>query len=207
MKSRGSYVVVEGGDGSGKDTQADLLCGWFRSKGLDPLRLNEPDDTLPTGKLMRQMLKDGSYVKAHAVMFLADRMAMLPERVTPARDSGRPVVCCRSFLSTLVYQQENWPLDWLFAIHKQLPEKPTHLVILDVPPEVGMARVGKRVGHTEYYEKVGVQKRVRERYRELASKDPRLEDMMEPRHVIATLDGSRPIADVQRDIRMMWSSL
>ena len=198
--ARTPYIVAEGGDGSGKDSQADLLCDWYRERGLDPLRLNEPDATLPTGQLLRDMLKEGTYVKAHAAMFLADRMAMLSERVTPALKEGRPVVCVRSFLSTLVYQQENWPLDWLFAIHALLPEKPTHLFILDVSPEVGLDRTQRRPGPAECYEKVDVLTRVRGRYRALVH-DERLRDMLGPLAIVETIDADRPIEDIQADLR------
>jgi len=199
MKST-PYVALEGPDGSGKDSQADLLCDWFREQGLDPLRLNEPDATLPTGQLLRQMLKDGTYVKAHAAMFLADRMAMLSERVTPALKAGRPVVCARSFLSTLVYQQESWPLDWLFAIHEMLPERPTHIFILDIPPEAGLERTRKRAGHAEFYEKVEVLARVRQRYLDIIDSD-RLATMLGPGTDRAVVNADRPIDAIQADLR------
>lgn len=161
------YVVIEGIDGSGKDTQGDLLA---KNLGENTLRINEPDDSLPTGKLLRQMLKEGSYVEAHAAMFLADRMAMLPTRVRPALEAGRDVVSVRSWMSTLVYQQENWPLEWLFDIHRQLPCKADHLIVLDIDPEVALDRASRRPGHDEFYEKLDVQQRNRGRYLDIAAR-------------------------------------
>jgi dTMP kinase len=161
------YILIEGIDGTGKDTQADLLAQWM---GPDTLRVNEPDATLPTGKLLRQMLKDGSYLEAHAAMFLADRMAMLSTKVRPALAEGRHVVSSRSWMSTLVYQQENWPRTWLFDIHRQLPCKATHLIVLDLDPEVALQRATTRPGHNEFYEKLDIQKRNRDRYLDIATK-------------------------------------
>jgi dTMP kinase len=161
------YVVLDGIDGCGKDTQGDRL--FQRLQGVGPcLRVNEPDSSLPTGQLLRQMLKDGTYIEAHAAMFLADRMAMLATKVRPFLSSGGSVVSVRSFVSTLVYQQENWPLDWLLNIHKQLPCKPTHLILLDLDPEVALQRATRRPGHMEFYEKLEVQQRNRQRYLDLA---------------------------------------
>jgi dTMP kinase len=159
------YLILEGVDGCGKDTQGDLLV---KNLPGDVLRVNEPDNSLPTGQLLRQMLKDGTYVEAHAAMFLADRMAMLSEKVRPALDAGRHVVSVRSWMSTLVYQQENWPLDWLIAIHQQLPCKATHLVVLDLDPEAALGRATRRPGHNEFYEKLEIQQRNRGRYLDIA---------------------------------------
>ncbi len=159
------YVIIEGIDGCGKDTQGDLLA---EHQGPSVLRVNEPDSELPTGKLLRQMLKEGTYVEAHAAMFLADRMALLSEKVRPALAVGQPVVSVRSWMSTLVYQQENWPLDWLMDIHRQLPCKATHLILLDLDPEVALGRATRRPGHNEFYEKLDIQKRNRQRYLDIA---------------------------------------
>lgn len=165
-----AYIVLEGVDGAGKDEQGDRLYERLGKTG-SVMRVNEPDSSLPTGQLLRQMLKDGSYVEAHAAMFLADRMAMMATKVRPFLAAGGSVVSVRSFVSTLVYQQENWPLPWLFAIHEQLPCKPTHLIILDLDPEVALQRATRRPGHMEFYEKLETQQRNRQRYLDLV---PRL---------------------------------
>jgi len=158
------YVIIEGIDGTGKDTHGDLLSAHLGGA----VRVNEPDDTLPTGKLLRQMLKEGTYVEAHAAMFLADRMAMLSTKVKPALERGEHVVSVRSWMSTLVYQQENWPLDWLMDIHRQIPARASHLIVLDLDPEEALNRATRRPGHNEFYEKLDIQKRNRTRYLDIA---------------------------------------
>ena len=162
------YIVIEGIDGCGKDTQADRICA---ALGKSTLRLNEPDDTLPTGKLLRDCLRSGAYPEAHAAMFLADRMALQATKVKPALDAGKHVVCSRSFLSTLVYQQDQWPLGWLMDIHQQMICKPTHLIVLDLDVDQALARAEKRSGHMEVYEKKDTLLRNRQRYLNLV---PRL---------------------------------
>lgn len=161
------YVIIEGIDGSGKDTQGDRLAARLAKMTSEVVRVNEPDNSLPTGQLLRQMLKDGSYVEAHAAMFLADRMAMLATKVKPVLARGGSVVSVRSWMSTLVYQQENWPLEWLKDIHKQLPCKADYVILLDIDPEMALQRATRRPGHMEFYEKVDIQKRNRQRYLDL----------------------------------------
>lgn len=202
---RGLYIVVEGIDGCGKDTQADLLYTKLEELGLNPLRVAEPCEDLPTGKLLRQFLASGEYRKAHAALFLSDRFALQESVIKPALDAGRPVISVRSFMSTLVYQQDHWPLDWLYQIHAQMLCKPTDVVLLDVDPAVGMERVGKRGQATEIYEKIEIQERNRERYSDLV-KDPRfhrlLTDEGTPR--IHVVDAMRTRAEVHERI---WAEI
>lgn len=191
------YCVFDGCDGCGKDTQADLLCMELRIQGLDPLRVNEPDMESPIGKLLRSFLKTGEYRESHAALFLADRLALHYHRILPALEQGRPVVSSRSFLSTLVYQQENWDLDRLFSMHLVLPAKIDQLFILDVDPKEAAERLGRRATAPEYYERLDIQVRNRKRYLDLA-RDPRLDHFVKPGgiHVVAAGD----IANVRDSI-------
>lgn len=165
--TRPIYCVLEGIDGCGKDFQANRLTEHLKSNGHNPLRINEPDEDFDTGKILRNYLRSGLYREAHAPLFLANRMELLAYKVRPALDAGRPVVSSRSFLSTLVYQQENWPLPWLLDLHRQLPERPSDIIVLDVDPEEAAKRRATRGGYEEVYEKLEIQKRNRVRYREL----------------------------------------
>jgi len=165
------YIIIEGPDRAGKDTQAVMLIDRMKAEGLDPLLVAEPCEDLPTGKLLRQLLKSGLYREAHPGLFLADRMALQANIIKQALEAGRPVVSVRSFLSSICYQAENWPVSWLWAIHDALPIKPTHVIILDVDSEEGQKRVGRDVRVPEVYEKISIQRRVRDRYLDLPRED------------------------------------
>lgn len=182
-------ICFDGIEGSGKDTQADRLVSHLTRPGHYPLRLNEPDDTMPIGKLIRQFLATGSNRPSHAALFLADRLATQNSRVLPALAMGNDVVCSRSFMSTLVYQQEQWPLDWLIDIHRVLPAKPDFIFILDVDPEVGLQRVDSRGKSREVYEAMEFQVRNRERYLSLVD-DPRLAGFLAPGGKVFVLDAT-----------------
>lgn len=163
------YYVLEGIDGSGKTTQADRYPGCV-------MRVTEPDEHNPVGRLLRKILKSGEHPNAHAALFLADRLILQHETVGPLLERGHTVVSDRCFLSTLVYQQENWPLEYLFSLHRALPIKPDHLIILDLEPEESQKRINTR-GQLECYEQLDILKRNRQRYLELA-RDYRMQQMV-----------------------------
>lgn len=173
----GIYCVFDGIDGSGKDTQRDLLRDHLVAQHQTVITLNEPDEDNPIGKLIRQLLKSGELPESHAPLFVADRIALQTLTIGPALEAGDSVLCSRSFLSTLVYQQENWPQDWLFDLHRELPIKPDFVIILDMDPEEALDRAHRRPGHNEYYEKIDIQKRNRKRYAAV-HRDPRLPELM-----------------------------
>lgn len=158
------YIAFSGVDGCGKDTQADMLFSYLLEKGLDPLRVAEPWEEAPTGKLLRQLLATGEHPMAHAALFLADRLALQAALIKPALDQGRPVISVRSFACTLAYQTEQWDLDWLVEIHKRMLVVPDVMVLLDMPGEAGLERVKARELDLEHYETDSVQQRVRKRY-------------------------------------------
>lgn len=200
------YVVIEGGDGSGKDTQADMLVSYLAEQGLDPLRVAEPCEGLPTGKFLRQLLASGDLKESHAALFLADRMALTTRHVKPALDAGRPVVSVRSFLSTLVYQQDHYPLDWLLDIHRQMSAVPDVVILLDIDPAVGLGRVGQRGVAAEVYETLDIQQRTRQRYMDLIHRDGphhlKLADLIGKDALYMVLDASGSRERVHEWIRM-----
>lgn len=188
------YLVIEGIDGSGKDTQAALLA---KSMPGYNYVVNEPDDSLPTGKLLRQLLKEGDYPQCHAALFLADRLALQESKVQYGLDKGWNIISVRNFLSTLVYQQDQWPLDWLWDLHRTLPVKPTHIVLLDLPAEEAIKRVSGRGGQKEFYERLDKLQVNRQRYLDLL-----------PQMTPHMVDGGRVmVADAQLTERQLNESI
>lgn len=189
------YIAVEGVDGSGKDTQAYLLAEVLRSKGLSVETVAEPS-TLPTGKLLRELLLSGQHQESHPALFLADRLALQTEKLAPDLRAGKTVISVRSFISTLAYQQENWSLDWLLTLHSRMLVYPSIVILLDVDPTTGLSRVSKRGTYKEVYEKLDVQKRVRQRYLDLLLPDgknrKKLKKVFPHPSVFAVLDSSLP---------------
>jgi len=147
MSSRGRYIALEGFDGSGKSTQAEMLASH-----LDAVLTREPGGT-PLGEALRDVLlhaalDEAPSARTEALLFCADRAQHIATVVAPALGAGRDVVTDRSYGSTLAYQGygRGLPLDELRALidyacrrpagaSEELPDVvlPDVVVLLDVP--------------------------------------------------------------------------
>ena len=100
---KGKFIVIEGGDGAGKDTQIELLKKDFP----DFIYTREPGGT-PLGKVLREMVLHKSYgelpLLTEAFLFLADRAQHVAEVVAPALAADKTVVVNRSWVSMMAYQ-------------------------------------------------------------------------------------------------------
>ncbi|MDQ2725038.1 MAG: dTMP kinase, partial [Actinomycetota bacterium] len=102
MGARGRFIVLEGGEASGKSTQAARLAADFGA-----VLTREPGGTA-VGERLRTVLLDPTLPevtdRAEALMMLAARAQHVAEVIVPALDAGRQVVCDRFSGSTLAYQ-------------------------------------------------------------------------------------------------------
>src|SRR5512132_700749 len=103
----GVFIVFEGGDGVGKTTQVDLLCGWLTNAGHEVVRTFEPGDTA-VGAMIRRIVLDPATgemsPRAEALLYAADKAQHLFSVVRPALERGAVVVCDRYVDSMLAYQ-------------------------------------------------------------------------------------------------------
>lgn len=169
----GRFIVLEGGDGSGKSTQAKHLATRLRARGLEVIETFEPGGTT-LGSEIRALLLDGSAVAptTETLLMAADRAQHISEIVRPALDRGAWVVSDRHVPSSLVYQGvvrglgvdaveriSTWATDGLL---------PDLVVVIDVTDDVAERR---RSAGDDRIEREGVEfhARVRAAYRELAA--------------------------------------
>lgn len=169
----GRFIVFEGGEGSGKSTQARLLAGRLGAR-----LTHEPGGTAIGGRL-RELLLDpataGLDVLAEALLMAADRAQHVAEVIVPALAAGRHVVSDRFTGSSLAYQGYGRGLD--LALVRQLSTvatgglEPDVTILLSVSPEVAAAR---RTRPNDRFEATagGFHDRVRAGYDALASADP-----------------------------------
>ena len=104
--TRGRFVVLEGGDGSGKSTQATRLAEWLRAQGLTVIETFEPGAGA-VGAVLRDVLLHGPAPVtpvAEALLMAADRAQHIATEIQPALVRGDWVVCDRYVPSSLVYQ-------------------------------------------------------------------------------------------------------
>lgn len=173
--------MLEGTEGCGKSSQSARLVTWLEALGKKVLATHEPGDT-PLGAHLRGLLLDnhGPPISPHAevFLFLADRAQHLAEVILPALEDGRWVVCDRFSMSTLAYQGfgRGLPLDLLLPMDEFARQgvSPHLTLLLDLPVEVGLARIGRLPLFTDRIESRGLDfhKRVREGFLTLARRDP-----------------------------------
>lgn len=104
---RGVLIAFEGGDGSGKTTQAERAVEYVRRKGRDALLVREPGGTR-VGEKVREILLDPALdemdVRAELFLYMAARAQLVEEVIRPGLESGKVIVTDRFLLSSVVYQ-------------------------------------------------------------------------------------------------------
>jgi dTMP kinase len=171
---RGRLIAFEGGEASGKSTQAAVLA-----ERLGALLTREPGGTA-LGIRVRALVLDpnavGPHPRAEALLLAADRAQHVAEVVAPALAAGRDVVTDRFSGSTLAYQGygQGLPVDDLVWLSRWASDgvEPDLVVLLDVEPVVATGRQGGRPLDRLEARDAGFHGRVRDGYRALAQADP-----------------------------------
>jgi dTMP kinase len=199
---RGKFITFEGGEGTGKSTQAGLLAHKLESLGLGVLVTREPGGS-PGAEIIRHVLLSGAAkplgADAEAMLFAAAREDHVRCTIAPALAAGKWVVCDRFADSTRVYQGALGQVDRRLikglervSIGALLPDL---TLILDVPVEVALERLALRRGSAApdrfEAENVEFHQKLREAFRALVADEPE-------RCVI--IDASVPRVQVAKDI-------
>ncbi len=176
---RGRFITFEGGEGTGKSSHAGLLAQKLRALGIGVVLTREPGGS-PGAEIIRHVLLSGAAKplgpEAEAILFAAARDDHIRHTIAPALARGRWVVCDRFTDSTRVYQGELGGVDdkLLRALERVTVGglSPDITFILDVPVDVGLARIAKRRGSaaTDRFEgeALDFHERLRDAFRMLA---------------------------------------
>ena len=178
--SRGRFVTLEGGDGSGKTTQAGLLRTALEHAGIETVVTREPGGA-PGAEEIRGLLVSGRTGRwtplAEALLHFAARVEHADRTLRPALARGAWVVCDRFADSTMAYQ--GYGLGLGHAAVEELTAlivgdlAPDLTVILDVQVARGLEREGARPSEGRYGAMGrGFHARVRDGYREIARRAP-----------------------------------
>lgn len=204
--TRGLFITLEGGDGSGKTTQAELLERWLVEQGRTTLRTREPGGT-DVGVEVREIVlhhRGDIAPRAEALLYAADRAHHVATVVRPALERGEVVIQDRYVDSSVAYQGAGRVLDpreirglsdW--ATEGLMPDL---TLLLDLTPRAARERLD--TARTRYdrleAEAAAFHDRVRAAYLEIAEADPAR---------IAVLDASRPVEVIAADIRKLVEGL
>ena len=198
---RGKFITFEGGEGTGKSTQAAMLALRLEALGLGVLLTREPGGS-PGAEIIRHVLLSGAAKPlgpdAEAMLFAAAREDHVRCAIEPALGAGKWVVCDRFADSTRVYQGTLGAVD--LRLIKGLERVsigdlvPDLTLILDTPVEVTMERVALRRGDAkaDRFEAEGMQfhQKLREAFLAVAADEPRrcvVIDTNAPRKTVAKL--------------------
>ncbi len=202
----GLFITLEGGDGSGKSTQAGLLADWLAGQGRTVLRTREPGGT-PVGVLIRDIVlhhRGEVAPRAEALLYAADRAQHINTAVRPALDRGEVVIQDRYLDSSVAYQGAGRVLGGaeirdlsLWAAEGLLP----HLtILLDLDETVARGRLddaNKRFDRLEA-EKADFHSRVRASFLELAAAEPER---------FLVVDAAEPVDTIAATIRARVATL
>jgi dTMP kinase len=149
--ARGRFITFEGGEGTGKSTQARVLADYVRTRGHQVVVTREPGGS-PFAEKVRDLALDAATPTpsqlAETLLFNAARADHLDRIIRPSLDRGSWVICDRFLDSTRVYQGEVGGLarPVLDALDEIVvaATRPDMTVVIDLDPVVGLARVEQR---------------------------------------------------------------
>ncbi len=202
MKGNGSmpgiFITLEGGEGSGKSTIILSIEKYLKENGYDVVTTREPGG-VPIAEQIRSVILDVNNTKmcneTEALLYAASRMQHLHEKVIPALNEGKVVICDRYLDSSLVYQgyARGIPTDDVLKANCfALNHMPDVTFFIDVTPEVGLQRISGRdkIDRLDK-ESMSFHQRVYDGYVKLASDYP---------DRIKRIDGQRDKEEVIADV-------
>lgn len=148
---KGSFITLEGGEGSGKSTQIKLLSQWLDDLGVDHVCTREPGGA-PGAEQIRNLVLTGDIDRwtpmTEVLLYTAARSDHVERVITPAIESGRTVLCDRFYDSSIAYQGagRGVGVEKVRDLQRLVlgDMKPDLTLILDLPVEVGLARAVSR---------------------------------------------------------------
>jgi dTMP kinase len=204
--SRGLFITLEGGDGSGKTTQAELLRAWLASEGRVVVRTREPGGT-EVGVEVREIVlhhRGDITPRAEALLYAADRAHHVATIVRPALERGEVVIQDRYVDSSVAYQGVGRVLDpdAVRALSEWATEglSPDLTILLDLDADAARGRLD---GARTRYDRLEAEAsefhdRVRDAYLAIADREP-------DRFLV--VDASRPVDQIAGLIRARVAGL
>jgi dTMP kinase len=200
----GRFVSFEGIEGCGKTTQIALLSDVLTKRGIAHSVTREPGGTA-VGEGIRKILLHSETIHltaaAELLLFYASRSQNILEKIEPALERGEIVICDRFYHASMAYQGygRGIPIDFIEKLTDLVcgERRPEITILLDIEPEIGLARARARnskraedEGRFEM-EEVSFYTRIRNGYLDLAARE---------QHRIRVIPANRSIDAVHQDV-------
>lgn len=169
--SLGTFIVLDGPDGSGTTLHTRLLSEKLQSEGRAVMLTAEPTSG-PIGTWVREQLHNHSNLPAEALqlLFTADRAAHVRDVIFPALAAGKDIICDRYTYSTIAYgEAAGLDAQWLAGIQSPFPV-PTCTIFALPSIDVCFERLARRESR-DMFEKRDLQERVHASYHRMAKHD------------------------------------
>lgn len=162
-KYPGFFLTFEGIDGSGKSTQCRMLAETLKTRGYEVVLTREPGGS-PGAEEIRRLVLEGDpdrwSAETELLLFTAARRDHMERTILPALRAGKVVICDRFADSTRMYQglsrgDLRGAVDQLHKL--MIGREPDMTLLIDMDPEVGLARAKGRQTAEERFEDFGLE--------------------------------------------------
>jgi len=197
----GKFITVEGIEGAGKTTCMQVVTEVIEHQGINAIHTHEPGGT-DLGEDLRSLLlghkHTGMSDDAELLMMFAARAEHIAQKIQPALDDGKWVLCDRFTDATYAYQGygRGIPLEKIAGLENwvQGELRPDLTLLMDLPVEVGMERAGKRSAPDRFESEAwDFFERIRQGYLSIAAEQPSR---------VKVIDASQDLPDVQAQVRV-----
>lgn len=173
-----SLIVFEGPEGAGKSTQIRLLAERLKTEGISPILTREPGGTQAADRIREVILNPSLTINplSEFLLYSASRAQHVEEVIRPALAAGKIIISDRFYGASVAYQGYGRGLDlgFIHELNTRVTSglKPDLVLLLDIDPEKGLARVAER-GQKDRLElaDLNFHRRVREGFLAQAEKD------------------------------------
>ena len=196
----GKFITVEGIEGAGKTTCMQVVTEVIEHQGINAIHTREPGGT-DLGEDLRSLLlghkHTGMSDDAELLMMFAARAEHIAQKIQPALDDGKWVLCDRFTDATYAYQGygRRIPLEKIAGLENwvQGELRPDLTLLMDLPVVVGMERAGKRSAPDRFESEAwDFFERIRQGYLSIAAEQPSR---------VKVIDASQDLPDVQAQVK------
>ena len=164
---KGFLIVIEGIDGAGKSTQAEILMNRLQERGFDVVYFREPSGSRWGQEIKRKALDQDSITPEEELeLFQKDRKENVEKNLKPALERNKIVVLDRYYFSTIAYQgAKGIDEERIKRMNEEFAVKPDLVFILDIDPHEGLDRIRNRSKKDRLFERADYLAKVREIFR------------------------------------------